>query len=366
MTAIYTGRPGAGKSYGVVENVIVPAIEKGRRVVTNIPMRTDKLVERFGAKGTNVVALPELDGRIDYANMPNGAVIVIDEASTLFPSGMQANKIPDEVKDFFSMHRHKTDEQGNSQQIVLITQHVSDLAAFVRNRIDHHYRATKLSVVGKPDSYRIDVFDGANEEKKKQVRQIMGSYKPEVYALYHSHTMGQGEGSPTGEASIDDRANVFKAGAIRYGVPLGVIAWMLAGYMGYAAISGFGARAEDQRHVVEARSAPEPQAQRKTLAPASVQPQQAKQVQVTHAEPASPKLSTEWRLVAHIRSEDRELFVAEGKGGLRNLHENDCEEKNGQYWCLLEGEFVTEFSGFPLKNDLGFAPQNAGVVHQAM
>lgn len=32
----YTGKPGAGKSYEVVKNVILPAIAEGRRIVTNI------------------------------------------------------------------------------------------------------------------------------------------------------------------------------------------------------------------------------------------------------------------------------------------------------------------------------------------
>jgi len=33
----YTGMPGHGKSYGVVEHVIIPSLKQGRHVVTNTP-----------------------------------------------------------------------------------------------------------------------------------------------------------------------------------------------------------------------------------------------------------------------------------------------------------------------------------------
>ena len=42
----YTGLPGSGKTYGVVQHVIVPALQAGRRVVTNIPMRADVVASR--------------------------------------------------------------------------------------------------------------------------------------------------------------------------------------------------------------------------------------------------------------------------------------------------------------------------------
>ena len=44
----YTGLPGHGKSYGVVDNVIRPALEKKREIFTNIPMNSDECLERFG------------------------------------------------------------------------------------------------------------------------------------------------------------------------------------------------------------------------------------------------------------------------------------------------------------------------------
>ena len=41
MITAYVGLPGSGKSYGVCEQVILPALAKGRPVFTNIPFDTN-------------------------------------------------------------------------------------------------------------------------------------------------------------------------------------------------------------------------------------------------------------------------------------------------------------------------------------
>ena len=43
----YVGRPGSGKSYGVVENVVIPALKDGRKIITNIPLRRGYLSDDF-------------------------------------------------------------------------------------------------------------------------------------------------------------------------------------------------------------------------------------------------------------------------------------------------------------------------------
>ncbi|MCT7418525.1 zonular occludens toxin domain-containing protein [Pseudomonas aeruginosa] len=48
--------PGHGKSYGVVEHVIIPSLKQDRHVVTNIPLEVDMLLMDFG--GT-IEQLPE-------------------------------------------------------------------------------------------------------------------------------------------------------------------------------------------------------------------------------------------------------------------------------------------------------------------
>lgn len=46
----YVGKPGAGKSYGVTEHVVIPSLKQDRHVVTNIPLSVDDLLATFGGK----------------------------------------------------------------------------------------------------------------------------------------------------------------------------------------------------------------------------------------------------------------------------------------------------------------------------
>ncbi|MCT7417836.1 zonular occludens toxin domain-containing protein [Pseudomonas aeruginosa] len=75
----YVGKPGHGKSYGVVEHVIIPSLKQDRHVVTNIPLEVDMLLMDFG--GT-IEQLPEdwfeREDLADFA--PPGSVLVLDEA----------------------------------------------------------------------------------------------------------------------------------------------------------------------------------------------------------------------------------------------------------------------------------------------
>lgn len=50
----YFGKPGSGKSYSVVEYVVLPALKKGRHVVTNIPLEGELLEQVFGGKVTQL------------------------------------------------------------------------------------------------------------------------------------------------------------------------------------------------------------------------------------------------------------------------------------------------------------------------
>ncbi|OPE03923.1 zonular occludens toxin domain-containing protein, partial [Pseudomonas aeruginosa] len=78
------GKPGHGKSYGVVEHVIIPSLKQDRHVVTNIPLEVDMLLMDFG--GT-IEQLPEnwfeREDLADFA--PPGSVLVLDELWRRWP-----------------------------------------------------------------------------------------------------------------------------------------------------------------------------------------------------------------------------------------------------------------------------------------
>lgn len=223
----YVGLPGSGKSYGVFQNVIIPALSQGREVWTNIPFVSEKVMDQFGYQ-------PILFDTNDIKDNENwfeevltpGSVLVIDELWRLWPSGMRANQIPESHKSFLAEHRHIVGKNGRSTEIVFVTQDLSQIANFARGLVETTYRSVKLDTVGMKNKFRIDIYQGAatgpNPPERQRLRQTFGRYSKEVYALYKSHTK-----SETGEAGVEDkvdrRANILKSGKIVF-IPFGIAA----------------------------------------------------------------------------------------------------------------------------------------------
>jgi len=240
----YVGLPGSGKSYDVVANQIMPALEEGRRVVTNIPLNRDH-VREVTVKGEIIdlpleVVMAEPHKIDDYA--VNGCLLVIDECWRLWPAGMKANQIPQVYKSMLAEHRHKVDSQGRSMQIVLCTQDLSQIAAFARQLVEQTFHHTKLTSVGASSSYRIDVFHGAVTgavpPKSNRMREIFGKFKPEIFILYKSHTMSDSRKSGANEAAVDARGNIWRKPVVWIGA--GAVAIMVV--YGFTALGGLVSR----------------------------------------------------------------------------------------------------------------------------
>lgn len=211
----YVGTPGSGKSYDAVANQILPMLKAGRRVVTNIPLRVERIRESI-ATG-EIVEFPtqrviaEPDTIFEYCTP--GSVCVLDEAWKLFPTQSQ-NKIPDAFKSLLAEHRHMVDDQRNSMVIVLVVQDLSMLANFARGLIQQTYHHHKLSSLGFSRAFRCTIYDGAVTGQKppesKKVRTLNGVYSKDVFRLYKSHTMAVGEGEGAAESGGDKRALLWK------------------------------------------------------------------------------------------------------------------------------------------------------------
>ena len=232
----YVGLPGHGKSYGVVENVIVPACQALRTVFTNIPCNVEAFQERFGIAPVHFDVQDIIDNPDWWTTVfEPGAIIVIDECWRLWPAGMNANRLRESDKSFFAEHRHMVGDSGHSTEIVLVTQDLSQIASFMRNLVETTFRVTKLSKMGTAKLYRVDVYSGPVTGPAPPIarreREIPGKFKKDIYALYQSHTKSQvGAGN---ESRADGRFNVLKGfqfkliiGAL---VVLSVLVWLGAG-----------------------------------------------------------------------------------------------------------------------------------------
>lgn len=220
----YVGLPGSGKSYGVVENVIMPSLKQGRTVFTNIPLNDTSEI------GGQVIAftMQDLENDPDWFQdqFHAGAICVIDEVWRLWPSGMKANRLEQGHKSFLAEHRHMVGEGGKSTDIVLVTQDLSQIAAYPRSLIETTYRTVKLTAVGQEKRYRIDVYQGgvtgAQPPERLKLTSQFGKYKPEIFALYQSQTMNQ-SAEHGDESRVDARANLLNAASIKYGIPAAIV-----------------------------------------------------------------------------------------------------------------------------------------------
>jgi len=199
----YVGKPGSGKSYGVVERVVIPSLKQGRHVVTNIHLEVDDLLADFG--GT-IELLPQ-----DWWERPdlnefakNGCVLILDELWRRWPSGQKAN-IND--KALLAEHRHMVDDKGNSMRIVLVTQDLSQLASWARSLIEITFVIKKFS----KKAYRVNSYSGVvtgdSPPKSKLIRQAAGKYSSTVFRYYKSATKSQT--GDVGDESVADNTGSF-------------------------------------------------------------------------------------------------------------------------------------------------------------
>lgn len=208
----YTGKPGHGKSYGVVQHVVIPSLKQNRHVVTNIPLQVDMLLEDFGG---NVTQLPDdWHTRPDLNELaPPGCVLILDELWRRWPAGLKASNVSHEDKALLAEHRHRVDKNGKSMRIVLVTQDLSQVSAFAVALIEQTYRVVKKT----KSTYRVDIYSGSvkgdRPPKVQLQRQSFGKFSAEVHRYYQSATQSQ-TGEVGDESKADRRGNVFGSPAL--------------------------------------------------------------------------------------------------------------------------------------------------------
>lgn len=345
----YVGLPGAGKSYGVVANVILPALKQGRRVVTNIPLNRDAV--RKIVKGGEIV---ELDVEVVATDPPKideyctaGSVVVIDEVWRLWPAGVKSNQVPESFRSLLAEHRHKVDSRGNAMNIVLVTQDLQQISAWARSLIETTFVHSQLGHVGANKKYRVASYRGPvgtmDAPDSRRIREMFGTYRKAVYDLYDSHTMREGSGSGANESAIDKRSNFWRR-PIVWGGLLFVVA---APAWAVSAIHGL-FFAEDP--AVAARFASEASEPRPTASPAPLaqaQREQAPPPRPSVAEAAPRRRAPNYRIAGVVRGVEDEragYVVIEGEGRFVTLPWSSCwAAGDGLTRCSLDGWTVTEF-----------------------
>lgn len=226
-SSIYLGVPGAGKSFGIVRYVIVPALERGQRVITNIPLVEPALCDYLGKNLDGLIKLVNADDirspnfwftaeGIGDTITQGGDCVVIDECHEFYGPD-QKIKSDHEVFRAIRLQRKYTGGSGNfSTDIVFATQDYSDVCKSLRNVCGSMYYMQKLLVVGKPTTYRVDVYADCRKtpERGRPVNSMFGDYSPEIFPLYNSYSAGVGafsSNAPGVEVITDDRLNIWNS-----------------------------------------------------------------------------------------------------------------------------------------------------------
>lgn len=224
----FGGGPGSGKTYGVIEHVILPAIAAGRFVLTNIDGLDVEAIYAYVAQhfykgkiicighirtcgrnrpsdddffpGDASLDKPQLCPTGDLDRVVGGDLVVIDEATRYWPMG---DKVSKQAAFFFREHRHFANEMGHTCDLVVIDPDLMLLSRPLRGKIELSSLTHKPKGIGL-NRYVVRLFRGCKLTVKPQ--SVLGPYafKKEIYDLYKSYSHENAK-----ETAVDGRQNIF-------------------------------------------------------------------------------------------------------------------------------------------------------------
>lgn len=341
----YCGLQGSGKSYEVTSSVIVPAIDAGRRVVTNIDGIDEAAIhayiessirkEQGGLLGTIVrvdnerIGQPHFFPRESDTTSPSvvqpGDLVVVDEAWRYWPS--DGGKLAPEHMQFFRMHRHFTHpETGVACDVALVIQDISGLHRSVRNVVECSFRTTKLKSLGLSTSYRLEIFEGYRQTRKSRTDLYVKRYRKEIFALYRSYSNTNGR-----ESAIDGRQNILRNPSLWFWSALFIVC-VIGGSL---LIWKF----------FHPRTATTPAAPAADASRRSSERKPPTRESVNSASAKAP-ISTAWRIVGTLADPEGNLVILRGSNG--GIRVERFEKFSGTGLALsgkVDGAVVSKYSG---------------------
>ena len=222
------GIPGSGKSYEAVAYHVLPALQAGRKVITNLPLNVDAFAaidptyrllievrtrpapqigdwnaaniaeqEAFrlwtdkepAQQSENVFTFGTVwDYYSDWRGPKGeGPLYVIDECHVALPK----LGTPDAVVQWFKLHRHYNAE------VLLMTQSFRDINQPIAQLVATLIKCRKADILGNKDEYIRKVHAGY---RGAMIQQNQRKYEKQYFGLYRSNTQSSG----TSEAGMTD------------------------------------------------------------------------------------------------------------------------------------------------------------------
>ena len=199
MIFAVAGSPGSFKSVHVLEKHIIPALRKGREVYTNIedisavyiaiyfdmdPIEVESHLHILGREYDPDTGLPLAENpdlvRHFYKDVPNNALIVIDEAQNYYSSRDFKSDYSKEVISYLTRHRHY------GHDLIYITQNIDAVDITFRRNTQFTYVFKRGDNVGMSGTAFIFVYDRTDLERKYLAR-MRYTPDPATFKCYSSY-----------------------------------------------------------------------------------------------------------------------------------------------------------------------------------
>lgn len=347
----YVGIPGSGKTYEVVRSVILPAFIKGRRIVTNIigidEQKFINYVTKLESKNKDfdadnlgeIIHVEDSDvlkpnffpykGAEEETIAQNGDLICIDEVWRIFDD---SKKIHDNHRSFLAEHRHFTNDKGETCDLVVINQSISNIPRFIKDRVESTFKMSKLVALGLRSRYRIDIYSGAKVTKSNLVSSIQEKYDSAIFALYKSY-----DGNNAKEQSIDGRVNYFKSGSFLFFIFAFFILLFIAFYFLYGHFTKYA----DEKDNVQNQSKAVEQSSTQRSVKAATKPT----AQGNSSLLKSDKISTNWRIIGYLKRDGVNLVILTNEKEIRYEYLSSFKNEGRLMFGFIDGEKVTFYSG---------------------
>ncbi|MBF0751056.1 MULTISPECIES: zonular occludens toxin domain-containing protein [unclassified Pasteurella] len=262
----------------------------------------------------------------------NGDLICIDEVWRIFD---EAKKIKDEHKSFLAEHRHFVNEKGNTSDLVVISQSVSNIPRFIKDRIENTFKMTKLKSIGLNNRYRIDVYASAKTFRTNLIHSIQSKYDPEIFNLYKSYDNDNAK-----EQSIDGRTNLLKNKFFIGRFILSIILLIIGGMYLYKYFNG-----SNQSNISESEIVEEKFQEKNKNKPVEKKIRRVEQYNENKKQIENSKLSEKWRIVGNIERKGKKLIILSDGNYLRYELSSNFINDGNRLIGLVDGEKVTIYSG---------------------
>jgi len=351
----FGGGPGSGKTYGVMEHVILPAVASGRFILTNIEGLNEAAIYEYVAetfyKGKIICIghirkcsrnAPDEDeffpseASLDKPHpVPSpeaveyvipGDLVVIDEATRYWP---QDQKVKKQHAYFFREHRHFANEMGHTCDLVVIDPDLTMLARALKGKVELASVTHKPKEIGL-NRYVVNLYRGVRLNAKPTSTQGPYKFQEKIYSLYKSYSHENAK-----ERAIDGRQNLLKNPRL----------WMYAGGLLVLLVSCISGLVWFYKHQME-KHAPAKVAD-KTV-PASNAPSSPGSAPA--ASPSGSGKSDNLRVAGEVvLNGERWIVVSDTDGSLRLEHPSGFVGRGVMMVGNVEGKRVASWTGVQVK-----------------